>query len=147
MHYNAFYSMFLMICPSLHREGDEWADGWTLWLLPRDPANGGGREESHEVQSKVWISTIRFSCKQNCKTLFFKVQIFFAGLNVITFYVTHLRQGLIPFISIFLKFARFVYVTQFLILELITKDRHQKQMDSRVLRVRVTWCLITKGSR
>lgn len=84
-----------MICPSLHREGDEWADGWALWLLPRDPANGGGREESHEVQSKVWISSIRFSCKQNCKTLFF------AGLNVITFYVTHLRQGLIPFISIF----------------------------------------------
>ena len=67
-----------------------------------------------------------------------KVQIFFAGFNVITFYVTHLRQGLIPFISIFFKFARFVYVTQLLILELITKDRRQKQMDSRVLRVRVT---------
>lgn len=31
---------------------------------------------------------------------------------MITFYVTHLRQGLIPFISIFFKFARFVYVMQ-----------------------------------
>lgn len=65
-----------------------------------------------------------------------KVQIFFAGFNVISFYVTHLRQGL--FVSIFLKFARFVYVMQLLILELITKDRRRKQMDSRVLRVRVT---------
>lgn len=42
-----------------------------------------------------------------------KVQIFFAGFNVISFYVTHLRQGL--FVSIFLKFARFVYVSQILI--------------------------------
>lgn len=49
MYYYVFYFMFLMICLSLYREGDEWVDGWIFWLLLRDLVNGGGREKSYEV--------------------------------------------------------------------------------------------------
>lgn len=50
-----------MNCTSLYRKGNEWAYGWALWLLPRNPANGGGREKSHEVQGKVWVSAALYN--------------------------------------------------------------------------------------